>query len=199
MSDAPAAAETESAAAPPKAGIFLGGIALVVIYGLSFGVAYFVPADGAAHAASAEGEGGEHGEGAEGEGAEGGEHGEGADGHAAKSTDRSSWDRELFDVPTLVVNLANTGGKRYAKVGITIEFASAADPSRIKEKIQERLIPLRDRLITRISSETLDTVDDPERKERLRMDILATVREVCFRNLDDASVLRIYYRELIIQ
>jgi flagellar FliL protein len=103
----------------------------------------------------------------------------------------------VFELPTLIVNLAGSRGQRYLKVGLAIQVR-ASDPEAAKAKFAENQAPLRDALIALLSSKTLERVDSPEEKEAIKLEILDLLNRSIFSDRA-ATAERLYFQEFIVQ
>lgn len=77
----------------------------------------------------------------------------------------------FLPVDTMVVNLADPGGERFAQVGITLELADAKTAERVKQFMPS----IRSNVLLLISQRTSDELLTREGKEKLAHDILREV------------------------
>ena len=97
----------------------------------------------------------------------------------------------LVEMKPLVVNLADSGGTRYLRVGISIELRSEKD----RELLDSRMVPLRDAFLSRLSglrpSEIIESAD----KDEIRENLLVVAREI----VAERAIQRIYFTEFMMQ
>lgn len=92
-------------------------------------------------------------------------HGEGGEGEGgAEATN-------YYNIESIVVNPAGTGGTRYLSCGISFEMASPEDAKVFKSKEAQ----VKDLLITILSSKTVDELADIAQRNQMRRQILAIV------------------------
>ena len=92
---------------------------------------------------------------------------------------------------TIVVNLSGSNGRRYLKAKINLE----AKDGDVKKIIEAKSIQIKDRLISIISSKTLEDIDGLEAQENLRKEIKDAVDVV----LKVEGVLQVYFTEFVVQ
>jgi flagellar basal body-associated protein FliL len=154
-----APASTEGAPAKKKGlpgMVWFGGLALVIVGAAYLAVEYAFPAPPQGSKTSAE-----------------------------KAKPQPKMYRDVQTLPPMLVNLAGTGGKRYLKLGIAIEY-EASDVDVIKKRFDARRPSIQDGLIEILSSLTLDKVNDPESKGRLKELIAKSIVKIVFE--DDTPV-----------
>lgn len=92
----------------------------------------------------------------------------------------------------VIVNLSGSGGRRYLKVLINLE----AKDTKAKHKIEAKLVPIKDRLISILSSKTLEDVEGFEGQDILRREI-KDAADIMLKMED--SVVQVYFTEFVIQ
>ena len=97
----------------------------------------------------------------------------------------------IVPVDTIVVNLSGSNGRRYLKAKINLE----AKDGEVKKLIESKSIQIKDRLISIISSKTLEDIDGLEAQENLRKEIKDAVDVV----LKVEGVLQVYFTEFVVQ
>jgi flagellar basal body-associated protein FliL len=97
----------------------------------------------------------------------------------------------IVPVDTIVVNLSGSNGRRYLKAKINLE----AKDGDVKKTIEAKAIQIKDRLISIISSKTLEDIDGLEAQENLRKEIKDAVDVV----LKVEGVLQVYFTEFVVQ
>ena len=97
----------------------------------------------------------------------------------------------ITPVETLIVNLSGSNGRRYLRTKINLE----AKDGDVKKLIETKSIQIKDRLISILSSKTLDDIDGLEAQENLRKEIKDAVDVV----LKVEGVLQVYFTEFVVQ
>lgn len=98
----------------------------------------------------------------------------------------------IIPVDSVVVNLSGSGGRRYLKATINLE----AKNGDIKKKIEAKSVQIKDRLISILSSKTLEDIEGSEGQENLRREIQDSVDVVI--KIED-GVLQVYFTEFVVQ
>jgi len=111
----------------------------------------------------------------------------GKEGHEGAEKEESL----MVPVDTIVVNLSGSNGRRYLKTKINLE----AKDSDVKKLIETKSIQIKDRLISILSSKTLEEIDGLEAQENLRKEIKDAVDVV----LKVEGVLQVYFTEFVVQ
>lgn len=108
--------------------------------------------------------------------------------------DKKDVEEESMIVPieTVIVNLSGSGGRRYLKAKINLE----ASDGEVKKKIEAKFVQIKDRLISILSSKTLEDVEGLEGQDNLRNEIKDAV-DVILKM--DGGVLQVYFTEFVIQ
>jgi len=99
--------------------------------------------------------------------------------------------RPIFSLDTMIVNLADQGGRRYLRVALQTELKTEASIG----KLNDRLPQVKDALLKILSSRRFDDVNSTEGKNLLRDELIAKLNEI----LKDESVSNIYFTEFVIQ
>jgi flagellar FliL protein len=97
----------------------------------------------------------------------------------------------LVEMKPLVVNLADAGGTRYLRVGMTIELRSEKD----RELLEPRMVPLRDAFLSRLSGLESTDIIDSEDKDRIREQLLAEAKSI----VAERAIQRVYFTEFMMQ
>jgi len=97
----------------------------------------------------------------------------------------------IVPVDTIVVNLSGSNGRRYLKAKINLE----AKDDEVKKLIESKSIQIKDRLISILSSKTLEDIDGLEAQENLRKETKDAVDVV----LKVEGVLQVYFTEFVVQ
>jgi len=89
------------------------------------------------------------------------------------------------------VNLSGSNGRRYLKVKINLD----AKDGGVKKLIEAKSIQIKDRLISILSSKTLEDIEGLEAQENLRKEVKDAVDVV----LKAEGVLQVYFTEFVVQ
>ncbi len=98
----------------------------------------------------------------------------------------------IIPVDIIVVNLSGSNARRYLKAKVHLE----AKDAETKKKIEAKAIPIKDRLISILSSKTLEDIDGLEGQESLRGEIkknIDTILKV------EGGILQVYFSEFVVQ
>lgn len=108
--------------------------------------------------------------------------------------DKKNIEEESLIIPIdpVIVNLSGSGGRRYLKAKINLE----AKDGDIKKKIEAKSVQIKDRLISILSSKTLEDIEGTEGQENLRGEIQDAVDVVL--KIED-GVLQVYFTEFVVQ
>lgn len=98
----------------------------------------------------------------------------------------------IVPVETVIVNLSGSSGRRYLKAKINLE----ARDGEVKKKIETNSVQIKDRLISILSSKTLEEVEGLEGQESLRREIKDAVDVVL---KAEGGILQVYFTEFVIQ
>ena len=96
-----------------------------------------------------------------------------------------------YEMDTLIVNLADPGGKRFLKATIKLKMSS---PS-VMEECKSHNFQMRDLVLTLLSSKECEEVMSPEDKVVLKKQIMETLN----RMLQKGQALDVYFTEFLIQ
>jgi flagellar FliL protein len=169
--EAPAVESTEEPVATSKL-LIIAFVALVVISNVTWGVVFFMTGgqSGGEPAAAAASEG------------------EGSQEAAASNREELG---PIVEMKPLVVNLADSGGTRYLRVGVSIELRSEKD----RELLDSRMVPLRDAFLSRLSGLRSSEIIESADKDQIRENLLAVAREI----VAERAIQRIYFTEFMMQ
>lgn len=90
-----------------------------------------------------------------------------------------------------VVNLNESDGGHYLRVTIKLEI----DKEESRQKIDDRVVMIRDQFLTILSSKQLDELHTSEDKKKLREELLRAVREM----LTARTIHAVYFTEFLTQ
>ena len=96
-----------------------------------------------------------------------------------------------YEMDTLIVNLADPGGKRFLKATIKLKMSS---PS-VMEECKSHNFQMRDLVLTLLSSKECEEVMSPEDKLVLKKQIMETLN----RMLQKGQALDVYFTEFLVQ
>ena len=98
---------------------------------------------------------------------------------------------EMFPLDTFVVNLADSGGKRYLRATLQLELV----PEQVAETFEQRLPQIRDVILTILPTKTFEDIRTVAGKAALREEILQRLNTL----LNVEGVANIYFTEFVIQ
>ena len=97
----------------------------------------------------------------------------------------------LYDLDTMIVNLADQGGKRYLRVTMALEVRDQD----VVANIEKRLPQVRDAVLSILPTKKYDDVSTTDGKIALRTEIMEKINEL----LSKGSVKNIYFTEFVVQ
>jgi flagellar FliL protein len=97
----------------------------------------------------------------------------------------------MYKMDTMIVNLADKGGKRYLRTTMQLELNSAE----VLEEIEQRLAQLRDAVLMILPSKQYSEISTTEGKIALRDEIIAKMNTI----LKKGQVSTIYFTEFVVQ
>jgi flagellar FliL protein len=96
-----------------------------------------------------------------------------------------------YTFETFIVNVAGTGGRRYLKCTITVEFDSNAGANEAGTKV-----PLmRDAVIDILSSKTMEDLEPGALRDALRAELVAAISSL----ITKSRVTRVFFNEFVVQ
>ena len=103
----------------------------------------------------------------------------------------------LYKMDTMIVNLADHGGKRYLRVTMEMELKveEGVDPLDLKEEIDNRLPQLRDTILMILPSKQYADISSTAGKIALRDEIIAKLNSY----LKKGQIATIYFTEFVVQ
>ncbi len=113
---------------------------------------------------------------------------EGDQGQAAPSRSEK---QVICDWDTMVVNLADPGGKRYLKLGMKIELNN----DRVLEEIKNRSFQIKDAMLMVLSSKEFDDIATPSGKQALKQEMMAQMNKL----VKQGQVKDIYFTDFVVQ
>lgn len=97
----------------------------------------------------------------------------------------------LYSLDTMIVNLADHGGKRYLRVTMALELS---DPE-AATTIESRLPQVRDAILMILPTKTYDEVSTTEGKIALRSEVMEKINSL----MTKGRVNNIYFTEFVVQ
>jgi flagellar FliL protein len=97
----------------------------------------------------------------------------------------------LYSLGTLIVNLADEGGKRYLRVSIDMELSDQA----LQEQVEKRLPQIRDTILMILPTKTYKDINTTEGKQTLRTQIISELNNF----LSNGSITNLYFTEFVVQ
>lgn len=98
----------------------------------------------------------------------------------------------IVPIEPVIVNLSGSSGRRYLKTMINLE----AKDRETKLKTEAKMVQIKDRLISILSSKTLEDIEGLEGQESLRREIKDAADMVL--KMED-GILQVYFTEFVIQ
>ncbi len=98
---------------------------------------------------------------------------------------------EIYIFKDVIVNPADTGGRRYLVVSMGLEL----DEKKLAGEIEKKEPQIRDAIITLLSQKNVPYLVDIQKKDSLRHEIL----EIINGNLSQGQVAKIYFVKYILQ
>jgi flagellar FliL protein len=184
---APAASEKPKGGGKSKL-LLIIGLVVLLLGGGGGGYWFFVmkPAAAAAEAAAAAVE--EDGE---------GEHGEGADKKSKKKAKKAGDEGEsaALKFDPFVVNLADEGGTRYLRLGLSLVIEGGEAEAKELEEGKVKLLRIRSAVLDLLSQQVADTVVTAEGKQHLKEAIEEAATEI----LEPMEVTDVLFTEFVVQ
>ena len=97
----------------------------------------------------------------------------------------------IYQMEPFIVNLADSGPRRYLKVRITME----SNEPKVNGEYEKRLPQLRDKILMILSSKGYNEITDSEGKKKLREEIKGQANQI----LQHFKVKSIFFTEFIMQ
>jgi flagellar FliL protein len=97
----------------------------------------------------------------------------------------------LYSLGTLIVNLADEGGKRYLRVSIELELESAE----MTEEIDRRLPQVRDGVLMILPTKTFADINTTPGKIALRDELIKAINAI----VTTGEVRNLYFTEFVVQ
>jgi len=113
------------------------------------------------------------------------------DDQAEQSKKQSAEVGEIFPLEVIVVNIANTGGTRYLRAGISFEVVD----TNVINELTQRIPQIKDLIIMILSVKELEDLIDFSGKNQIRKEIFEKINAV----LMNGKIKNVYFTEFVIQ
>ena len=97
----------------------------------------------------------------------------------------------LYDMSTMIVNLADKGGKRYLRVTMALELSDVE----VQASIETKLPLIRDAILMILPTKKYDDINTTEGKIGLRNELIEKINEF----MGEGKVKNIYFTEFVVQ
>jgi flagellar FliL protein len=97
----------------------------------------------------------------------------------------------LYSLGTLIVNLADEGGKRYLRVSIELELETVD----MTEEVEKRLPQVRDSILMILPTKTFADINTTPGKIAVRDELLAAMNEI----VKTGKINNLYFTEFVVQ
>ncbi len=98
---------------------------------------------------------------------------------------------KLYVIEDVIINPAGTSGSRFLNATVALEYADAE----LEQELTENEVQIRDILINILASKTIDELDGPEDRLKLKQEIL----DKCNEYLKKGKLKRVYFSNFIMQ
>jgi len=97
----------------------------------------------------------------------------------------------LYSIGTMIVNLADQGGKRYLRVNMDMELSHPE----VSREIEKRLPLVRDSILMVLSTQTYQDISTNEGKNALRAQLVASLDKF----FTPGSIVNVFFTEFVVQ
>lgn len=97
----------------------------------------------------------------------------------------------LYSIGTMIVNLADKGGKRYLRVNMELELSHPE----VSEQIEKRLPMVRDSILMVLSTKTFQDISTTEGKNSLRTELVAELGKL----FAPDNIVNVFFTEFVVQ
>ena len=104
----------------------------------------------------------------------------------------------LYKLPSLIVNLSGSDGKRYLKIEIFLEYQTE-EPEKVKELFNAKKVQLTDTLIMLLSNKTVAAIDGYANKEILKEEIRQKLSGILLADRKIGAITGVYYNTFLVQ
>lgn len=99
--------------------------------------------------------------------------------------------RPTYSLKTLIVNLADKGGRRYLRSTMDLELARPGD----EEKVESRLPSIKDATLKIMSTRSFAEINSIDGKNSLRDEIVVALNEI----IKEETVTNVFFTEFVVQ
>ena len=106
----------------------------------------------------------------------------------------------VYELPELIVNLAETRGQRYLKLRMALKLRATGKepPSAAIKNFDERNPEMRDGLIRLLSAKSFESIESSDAKQRLKLEVLSVINDVVLEG-SAAKAERLFFLEFLVQ
>jgi flagellar basal body-associated protein FliL len=104
---------------------------------------------------------------------------------------------EIYDLPTIMVNLKGTNKKRVLKLRLNVMY-ECTNPALASALFEQKLPEVKDMLTTLLTEKTLEQLEGKDDLNMLRMELMDEINRVVF-SKNDGRVVKVYYEEFLVQ
>jgi flagellar FliL protein len=97
----------------------------------------------------------------------------------------------LYSIGTMVVNLADKGGKRYLRVNMELELSHPE----VAEEIEKRLPLIRDSILMVLSTKTYEDISTTDGKNELRNQLVMSLGKFFM----TGNIVNVFFTEFVVQ
>jgi len=118
----------------------------------------------------------------------------------AKTSPTGAVKKITYLLPNVLVNLANTGAKRFLKMSIALdcELPDVGSDDEARAKLDALKSQFHDRVIEMLSARTIESLEGRESKVALKNDILEELDPI-LKAATGGRLAKLYYQEFVIQ
>ncbi len=110
-----------------------------------------------------------------------------------ETSEKKEFVGKVVPLETFIVNLAESKGRRVAKVNMELEIKDTEAEGKVAAEIEQRKAQIRDIIIIILSSKTYNQVSTPEGKDNLRAEIKDTINSF----LATGKISNVFFTEFI--
>jgi len=97
----------------------------------------------------------------------------------------------LYSIGTMIVNLADKGGKRYLRVNMELELSHPE----VAEEIEKRLPLIRDSILMVLSTKTYEDISTTDGKNELRNELVKSLGKFFMAG----NIVNVFFTEFVVQ
>ncbi len=99
--------------------------------------------------------------------------------------------RQFVTLPSMTVNLADAGGKRYLRTTITLEYTD----SKLKEELDTSMYRVKDGILQVLRSATASQLQEGQQLDQTKAALLTEINS----RLHKGQITAVYFEELLVQ